>query len=152
MMNDTKTQPAPRLVIRRRFAAPRARVYAAFTQPEQMRRWAGPADMTIPEMEADLRVGGAYRMTMQNPNGERMAVGGVYREVTAPERISYTWRWEEDSPDEEIDTLVTVEFHDLGDETELVLTHEQFASEESRANHQGGWDAALDKFATFLAA
>jgi uncharacterized protein YndB with AHSA1/START domain len=152
MMNDTKTQAAPRLVIRRRFAAPRARVYAAFTQPQQMRQWAGPGDVSVPEMEADLRVGGAYRMTMLQPDGQRMAVGGVYRELNEPERISYTWRWEEDSPDEEIDTLVTVEFHDLGNETELVLTHEQFASEESCANHADGWDAALDKFASFLAA
>ena len=151
-MNDTKTQAAPRLVIRRRFAAPRARVYAAWTQPEQMRQWAGPGSFTVPEMESDLRVGGAYRMTMQKPGGERMAVGGVYREVTEPERISYTWRWEEDSPAEEVDTLVTVEFRDLGDETELVLTHEQFASDESRANHEGGWDASLDNLAQFLAA
>ncbi|MGZ3517114.1 MAG: SRPBCC family protein [Vulcanimicrobiaceae bacterium] len=150
MMNDTKTKTPPRLVIRRKLAAPRARVYAAWTKPEQMRNWAGPGDITAPEIESDLRVGGTYRIMMQKPDGERIAVRGVFREVREPKRLSYTWRWEEDSPDHEIDTLVTVEFRDLGDETELVLTHEQFASEESRDAHEGGWNGALDKLAIFL--
>ena len=149
-MNDTKAQAPPRLVIRRKLAAPRARVYAAWTQPEQMRQWAGPGDITVPEIESELRIGGSYRMTMQKPDGERLVVRGVYREVRAPERISYTWRWEEDSPADEVETLVTVEFHDLGDETELVLTHEEFASQESRNNHEGGWNASLDQLASFL--
>lgn len=149
-MSDTKTQAAPRLVIRRKFAAPRARVWAAWTQPEQMKQWAGPGEVTAPEIESDLRVGGAYRIVMLRPDGERWPVRGVFREVKEPERISYTWRWEEDSPELEHDTLVTVEFHDLGNETELVLTHEQFAGEESREGHEGGWNGALDKLGKLL--
>jgi uncharacterized protein YndB with AHSA1/START domain len=47
---------------------------------------------------------------------------------------------------------VTVEFHDLGDQTELVLTHEQLASAESRDNHEGGWNGALDKLARYVTA
>lgn len=150
-MNDTRTQAPGRLVIRRTFAAPRARVYAAWTEPDQMRRWAGPEGFSVPEMEQDPRVGGTYRMTMQQPDGERIAVYGVFREIQPPERISYTWRWEEDTPEAEIETLVTVEFHDRGNETELVLTHDLFASEESRAGHEGGWNSALDKLGRFLA-
>jgi uncharacterized protein YndB with AHSA1/START domain len=150
-MNDTRTQAPARLVIRRTFAAPRARVYAAWTEPEQMRRWAGPEGFSVPEMEQDPRVGGTYRMTMQQPDGERIAVYGVFREIKPPERISYTWRWEEDTPEAETETLVTVEFHERGDETELVLTHDQFVGEESRAGHEGGWNSALDKLGRFLA-
>jgi uncharacterized protein YndB with AHSA1/START domain len=151
-MNDTKTQAPPRLVIRRTLAAPRARVYAAWTEPEQMRKWAGPGEITVPELESDLRVGGAYRMVMQKPDGERLTVRGVYREVRPPERLSYTFRWEEDSPEEEIDTLLTVEFHDLGEKTELVLTQEQFRNEESRDNHELGWKASFDNLARIVEA
>ncbi len=150
-MNDTRMQAPGRLVIRRTFAAPRARVYAAWTEPEQMRRWAGPEGFSVPEMEQDPRVGGTYRMTMQQPDGERISVRGVFREIEPPERISYTWRWEEDTPEAEIETLVTVEFHDRGAETELVLTHDRFVSEESRAGHEGGWNSALDELGRFLA-
>lgn len=150
-MNDTRTQVPARLVIRRTFAAPRARVYAAWTEPDQMRRWAGPEGFSVPEMEQDPRVGGTYRMTMQQPDGERIHVRGVFREIRPPERVSYTWVWEEDTPEAETETLVTVEFHERGGETELVLTHEQLASEESRAGHEGGWNSALDELGRFLA-
>jgi len=149
-MSDTKTQAAPRLVIRRKFAAPCARVWPAWTQPEQMKQWAGPGEVTAPEIESDLRVGGAYRIVMLRPDGERWPVRGIFREIKEPERLSYTWRWEEDSPEMEHDTLVTVEFNDLGNETELVLTHEQFAGEESRDGHESGWNGALDKLGKLL--
>ncbi|MDQ2818544.1 MAG: SRPBCC domain-containing protein [Candidatus Eremiobacteraeota bacterium] len=151
-MSDTKTQAPERILIRRKFAAPRARVFAAWTRPEEMCKWAGPNDVSVPEMQSDLRVGGKYRITMQMTDGERWAVGGVFKEVRAPERLSYTWRWEEDSPADEIETLITVEFHDLGQETELVFTHEKFASQESRDGHEGGWNSALDKLGDYLAA
>lgn len=149
-MSDTKIK-APSLVIRRTIAAPRARVFAAWTQPGQMRKWAGPGEITVPECECDPRVGGTYRITMQQANGERLVVRGVYREVREPERLSYTWGWEEDSPADEIETLVTVEFHDRDGKTDLVLTHEGFASEKSRDGHNAGWDGALEKLAKHVA-
>ena len=46
-----------------------------------------------------------------------------------------TWRWEEDKPEDEHDTLLTLEFNEVDDGTELVLTHERFASVESRDSH-----------------
>jgi len=111
----------------------------------------GPGEITAPEIDSDLRVGGAYRIVMLRSDGERLPVRGVFREIREPERLSYTWTWEEDSPESEIETLVTVEFRELGQETEVVLTHEGFASEESRGNHEQGWNGALDKLAKLLA-
>jgi uncharacterized protein YndB with AHSA1/START domain len=58
-----------------------------------------------------------------------------------------TWRWEEDKPEDEHDTLLTLEFRDLDGGTELVLTHEQFASEDSRDGHQKGWTAIMERLA-----
>ena len=116
-----------------------------------MRKWAGPGEVTAPEVEADLRVGGKYRITMLMPDGEKWYVGGVYREIQEPERIVYTWKWEEGAPEQEVETLITVEFNKLGNnETELVLTHEGFAGEESRNNHEGGWNQAVDQFARIV--
>ncbi|MFN2460466.1 MAG: SRPBCC domain-containing protein [Candidatus Velthaea sp.] len=149
-MHDTTTRSVPRLVIRRTLPAPRSRVFAAWTQPEQMRRWAGPDDVTVPEVESDFRVGGAYRITMRKPDGEVLAVRGIFREIREPERLAYTWSWEEDRPEDEIETLITVEFNERGQETELILTQEQFATVASRDNHQHGWNGALDNLATYL--
>jgi len=147
----SKTEAAPRLVIRRKFAVPRERVFAAWTQPEQMRQWAGPGEIRAGEVEADVRPGGKYRIAMLLPDGDTYVVRGVYREVRAPEFLSYTWKWEEDKPEDEVETLVSIAFNDLGKETELVLTHEQFASAESRDNHEHGWAGALDKLEKMLA-
>ncbi len=150
-MHQTDVESQPRLVLRRTFAASRERVFAVFTQADQMRLWMGPGEYAVVEAQADLRPGGAYRVTMQDPAGERLVVRGVYRDVGPPERVSYTWSWEEDAPEEEVETLVTIEFAARGAQTDVVLTQERFASEESRDRHVGGWSAALDQVATLLA-
>ncbi len=95
----------------------------------------------------DVRPGGAYRITMPLVDGERMVVKGVYREVVARERLSMTWCWEEDDPADEHDTLLTLEFNDVNAGTELVLTHEQFVSIESRDRHEYGWALIVDQLA-----
>ena len=149
-MSDSKVVTAPAVVIRRTFKAPRERVFAAWTQPEIMKRWFGPEGFTSPEVSMDLRVGGRYRIVMIAPDGDENIATGVFSEVVPPERIACTWRWEEDVKEKEHDTLLRVEFHARGDETEIVLTHENFVSEESRGNHEHGWNALLAKLPSVL--
>jgi len=150
-MQQTDVESQPRLVLRRTFAASRERVFAAFTQADQMRLWMGPGEYAVVDAQTDLRPGGAYRVTMQSPAGERLVVRGVYQDVRPPERVSYTWSWEEDAPEEEVETLVTIELAAHGAQTDVLLTQERFASAESRDRHVGGWSAALDKLAALLA-
>jgi uncharacterized protein YndB with AHSA1/START domain len=87
---------------------------------------------------------------MLMPDGERLNVGGTYREVRPTERLCMTWRWEEDNPEDEYDTLLTLEFNELDGGTELILTHEQFASAESRDRHEEGWTQIVDQLAPVL--
>lgn len=74
-----------------------------------------------------------------------LVVRGTYREVQPGKRLSMTWRWEEDTPQEEYDTLLTLDFAAHGTGTELTLTHEQFATDQSRTNHEGGWTTVMDR-------
>ena len=131
------------LNITRTFAAPRDQVYAAWTEPEHLKQWWGPEGVTAPVVEIDLRTGGRYRTCMRTPEGDRW-VGGEYTEVTPPERLVFTWAWEGDYTADSSETLVTVEFRDLGDVTEVALTHERFGSAESRDHHHDGWSSSLD--------
>ncbi len=150
-MNETRTpETVPAIVLRRTYNAPRQRVYDAWTNPELAAKFLGPGDVTVPEIQMDVRTGGTYRITMLMPDGERMIVGGTYRDVRPPERLSMTWRWEEDKPEDEHESLLTLEFNELGGGTELVLTHDQFASVESRARHEHGWTAIMDELASVL--
>lgn len=143
-MSDTHAVAPPALVLRRTYKASPDTLFSAWTTPESARHFMGPEDVTIPEIEMDVRVGGAYRITMLLGDGERMVVRGVYREVRRPDRLSMTWQWEEDDPSQAHETLLSLDFHDRGGETEVVLTHENFASVESRGRHEHGWTSILD--------
>lgn len=150
-MNQTETPSQTTLVLRRTFAASRERVFAAWTQPEVLREWFKPGDHTIPEMTMDVREGGRYRIIFEDPTGERLAVDGTFREIRTPDHLSMTWAWEEDDAALERETLLSIDLHDLGGKTELVLTHSNFRDEQQRDNHDGGWSGALDHLATLLA-
>jgi uncharacterized protein YndB with AHSA1/START domain len=88
----TVTTPNERdIVLTRLFAAPRALVFDAMTQPEHIRRWWGNLGegYSVPVCEVDLRVGGRWRFVNRHPNGEA-AFNGVYREIARPERLVFT--------------------------------------------------------------
>jgi len=137
------------LNLRRIFKAPRKKVFRAWTDPEELKKWWGPEGYATPSAEVDLRVGGKYRLGMSKlPDGEIFYLSGIYREVRPPERLVYTWRWE--AQPEHGETLVTVEFCEVGDSTEVVLTHERFPTEKARDDHNWGWSGCLDRLANLL--
>jgi uncharacterized protein YndB with AHSA1/START domain len=75
----------------RSFAAPRERVFRAFTEPEHVQRWLlGPDGWTMPVCEMDLRVGGGWRCVWRNGDGDEFELQGVFREIERPARIVYT--------------------------------------------------------------
>ncbi len=140
-------QLATTLEVRRTIAAPREVVFRAWTEPEMlMKWWRVDAGWSTPIAEVDLRVGGRYRLGMLEPDKDGpYVVGGVYREVTPPDRLVFTWAWE--GPGSAEETLVTVEFLDLGGTTEVVLTHQNFADQNMRDEHQKGWGGCLAQLA-----
>jgi uncharacterized protein YndB with AHSA1/START domain len=114
-------------------------------------RWMSPAEFKTPQAESDARVGGRYRIVMLSPDGEKHAVGGVYREVVANEKLVFTWAWDAAPGDEAYESLVTVLFKPDAGGTLLTLTHERLFDEESRDGHEKGWNGALDKLEKFIA-
>ena len=149
-MSETHVSTVPALVIRRTFRAPRERVFAAWTDPDTVRKFMSPGDVKVGDVQLDVRDGGKFRIVMVHADGELLPVRGVYKEVRTPERLVMTWTWEEDDPSEERETLLTLDFFDRNGETELVLTHEDLRSEESRASHEHGWTGILDKLPEVL--
>ena len=144
------TQPDTELTLQvaLTFAVSQEQVFAAWTDPESVRRWFGPRDFSNPSDEMDVRVGGAYRIAMRGPDGETFYAVGTYREVSPPERLVFSWGWEA-SPDAR-ESIVTVEFFERGGGTEVVLTHVGLADTASRDSHQDGWDGTLERLAAVL--
>ena len=141
-----------KLKVTRTIRASRQRVFRAWTEPELMMRWFVEDDGNMSVCEIDLREGGRYRLEGEM-GGKRWRIWGSYLEVRPPEKLVYTWTWKHDegigTPDGE--TTVTVEFHDRGTETELVLTHERFASAAARDEHTQGWSSCLNRLERVLA-
>lgn len=99
------------IVITRAFEAPRRLVFDAFSRPELVRQWLlGPPGWSMPICEIDFRVGGRYRYLWRNESGAEMGVGGVYREIVAPERIVATETFDQAwYPGEAVGTVVLTE-------------------------------------------
>ena len=139
------TEQATILRLTRLFDAPRERVFDAWTNPDVLKQWwAAFPTWDTPEAEVDLREGGRYRLAMRNPDtGETHTVVGEYREIQRPERLAYTWAWDEKPEMTDGDTLVEIEFREDGEATEVVLTHTGFPSEQVRDQHAHGWNGCF---------
>jgi uncharacterized protein YndB with AHSA1/START domain len=100
------------IMMTRVFNAPRHLVYDAHTKPELLKRWLlGPDGWTMAVCDVDLRVGGAYRWVWKrDSDGFQMGMGGVYREIVAPERLVATEKFDDAwYPGEAVNTIVLVE-------------------------------------------
>jgi uncharacterized protein YndB with AHSA1/START domain len=106
------TTPSDReIAMSRVFDAPRRLVWDAYTKPELLKRWLGVfGGWSMAVCEVDLRVGGTYRWVWRNANGTQMGMGGVYRDIKAPERLVCTEKFDEPwYPGDALDTLVLAE-------------------------------------------
>jgi uncharacterized protein YndB with AHSA1/START domain len=139
------------LSIARVFDAPRSVVYEVWTDVDHLRQWWGPKDFTTEDMEVDFRVGGRYRARIRDKQGKAYTMHGSYREITPPERLVFTHRWEEDDGTLSPDTSVTVTFEQVGAQTRLTFAQTGFESDKERDSHRGGWEELLDGLAGFLA-
>jgi len=149
-MAAPKIDPAvkPSLTLKRRLNAPPEKVYAAWTQAEQLVRWFGPDAGPVHHAETDVRVGGRYAIAFSTEDGERHHVSGTYHEVVPNEKLAFTWQWIT-MPERQSFVIVTIKPD--GDGSILTLHHEQFFDEAARDGHRLGWTGALDKLERLLA-
>ena len=138
------------LTVSRVIDAPRALVFKAWTEPEQIARWWGPKGYTTVDYEMDIRPGGAYRFRMRSPEGVDHRKCGVYREIVVPERIVFTFAWVE--PDGRLghELLRTVTFEALGATTRLTLHQGIFDTAANCASHAAGWTSCLERFGEYM--
>ena len=136
--------------IKRFIKAPRERVYAAWTDLVQLKKWFGPENVKTRDLIADVRVGGRFRWDCTDPEGKDVTISGEYLELQPDRKIVFTWRLEEDEDWKDHSSLVTVEFFDREGGTELRLTHENLPTEPSRDDHEQGWKSVVEKLQKFL--
>ena len=136
------------LTLQRTINAPVETVYAAWTDPELLRRWLAPEDAEVARAVAKVAVGGKFLIEMRGRDGRKWVVQGTYREVVANRRLVHTWCWQ----DSDVESLVTVEFESgSSGTTRLTLTHARFALAQARDNHRLGWMGCLAKLEALYA-
>lgn len=146
-----KTTDKPSLEVIRVINAPRDRVYAAWTDPAQLRQWFGPENTATYELVADARAGGDFRWETEDREGERMTASGEYLELVPNRKVVFTWQWQDDDDWAAIRSIVMVELADVDGGTEVRLRHEQLPSEASRDRHTEGWTSLLAQLEKFVA-
>ncbi|MDD5260649.1 MAG: SRPBCC domain-containing protein [Methylacidiphilales bacterium] len=159
MSTNKMTEGTIKLQLTRVFDAPCELVWRAWTDVNQFSRWFGAAaceGSSLKSVKMDARTKGKYRIQVLRADGEFFTTVGVYREVKPLERLVFTWQFEKDGSGNEFgeveppEMLVTLEFKARGKQTELTLTHEKFASVESRDRHNLGWTRCLNELSAFL--
>ena len=139
------------LTITRVFDAPRELVWKAWTGPKHLMSWWGPRAHPAESVEADVRVGGRWRHRLRSvETGDALWHGGVFREVSAPERLVFTFAWEEEG-ERGNENVVTITFTEQGGRTLMHFEQTPFWSAEERDGHQGGWGSAFDRLDDLLA-
>lgn len=139
------------LCITRIFDAPRELVWQAWTQAEHALHWWGPSHHPAVSTEWDARVGGRWRNCLRSTEtGALLWHGGEFREVREPEKLVFTFAWEE--PGERgLETLVTVLFTALQGKTKMVMQQTPFMSQAEQEGHDEGWNSTFNRLASYVA-
>lgn len=145
-----KFDQAMELKLIRSFSAPVNRVFRAWSDPEVLKMWwyAG-AKYECSIAEVDFRGNGLYRLGMIH--SEKMVehvVGGKFIEIIPDKKIVFTWKWE--NRDEADSSTVSIDLIETEHGTDLILTHTGFSSEDSKNEHNKGWDLCLDELVGLL--
>ena len=137
------------VVVTRTFNAPARIVFEAFTKAELLRQWWIPksSGISLLSCEADVRVGGRYRLMLRHGDSEPMAFHGRYLEVTPYSRL--VWTNEEGG---EGGAVTTVTFEERGGKT-LVVMHDLYPSKEALdalEGMEGGMLESLEQLDEFV--
>jgi uncharacterized protein YndB with AHSA1/START domain len=138
------------IVITRVFDAAPDLVFAAWTRTEHLARWFGPKNFTAPEIKADTRVGGEWRVCIRSPDGTDYWMHGIYREIVPPRRLVFTHVWEEGHGAKGHETLITVTFEDVGGKTKMTFKKAVLVSVHERNEQHAGWSECFDRLGDYL--
>jgi uncharacterized protein YndB with AHSA1/START domain len=144
------------LVLTRIIAAPREKIFRAWTEPQLLKQWFAPLPYTTPVAELDVRPGGANLIVMRGPDGNDMPNRGVYLEVVKNERLvftdAYTKAWQ---PSAKPFMTVILTFEDEAGKTKYTarVAHWTVADREvhEKMGFHRGWGQCTDQLAAMVA-
>ena len=138
------------VIIRKVVRGSPEQVFSAWTEPDQVMKWWGPAHVSCPECEIDLCVGGAYKIGNLLPDGSVIWIVGKFHKVERPNLLSYSWQSGlEPELNETVSERVTVRFVQRGQKTEVIVEHRHIPDQQTVNNHTHGWTGCLNGIEEF---
>jgi uncharacterized protein YndB with AHSA1/START domain len=148
------------LRITRVFDASRELVWKVLTDPEHMKRWAGPRQFEARNIENDRRPGGKWRLCLHSDgfdtgDGELKRFdlwqGGENLEVVEPERLVYTFKWDQNPGlSNNVETVITITLEEHDGKTTMNFHQAFFVTTADRDGHVRGWNSSFDRLQDYL--
>ncbi|MBB3132719.1 uncharacterized protein YndB with AHSA1/START domain [Rhizobium pisi] len=132
--------------------APRDLVFSLWTEPKHLLHWWGPHNCSAPSVSVDLREGGAWRHCILGADGKEYWSRGTYLEISPPERLVFTFAWENEDGKSGHEMHVTIELAESGEGTRLVFRKRELPSDTEFKLQSEGWVEALEKVAAYAEA
>jgi uncharacterized protein YndB with AHSA1/START domain len=118
------------IVLSRVIAAPRERVFQAWTDPKQISQWFAPEGFKVESLECDIRAGGRWRFIYTGPDGTRYDNRMVFLRVEAPRLIEIEHGSDKD--DDPARFHVTVTFDEQSDGKTVLTMRQLHPTKEQR--------------------
>jgi len=155
-------------VITRALAAPRLRVWQAWTEVEHLQHWWGPKGFVVAHCTVDLRPGGLMHYCLRAPDGPEMWGRFLFREIVEPEKLVWVNSFSDEkggitrhpmAPGWPREMHTTVTFAEQGKGTLVTVSwypinaseDERRIFDEGRASMNQGWGGTFEKLEHFLA-
>lgn len=135
----------PLLIIKKELNAPPHLVFNSWSKPKLLMKWAFPFQNWKSSTQNEFKVGGHFTHKVTDVDGTDHTHTGKYLEIITNRKIVFTWEVRDGD-----ETLITVMFNDLGDKTEVSLTHEYFPNEELRNRYYETWNNCFIHLEKFL--
>jgi uncharacterized protein YndB with AHSA1/START domain len=130
--------PGATVVMRHTFKAPVAKLFRAWSDPAMAKRWSWGPEFDTLSIELTCEPGGAWRQHIHDrTTGENWYFDGVFQEVVPNRKLVHTFHFTSDRGYDEPPSLVTIEFTERGDSTDIVLTHTQLAEAKVKETNAG---------------
>jgi uncharacterized protein YndB with AHSA1/START domain len=131
-----------RVEVKRLLSATPEEAFDAWLDPASIREWMCPGQIVRTTAQVDARVGGRFRIEMEEAGGARFVHDGEYLELRRPHRLAFTWV---SAATGHAASRVTVELSPAGKRTQLVLVHEALPGAEAARMHAEGWTRILER-------
>ena len=131
----------PKIEVKKDFNVSADMIYDAWLDPKALREFIKPGDIVnVPSPIVDARVGGQFLFEM-HVGENKLPHKGEYKILDRPSKIQFTWN---SSNTNNEDSVVTIDIIKTSENScSLTLTHELLPTEESRNDHNGGWNNIL---------